>query len=139
MSTENLSFLKALNKKVVRWSPLQEQPPAGKSALTSTEFTNVCLSKQEFKRILEIITEELLVMLPQTHLEKGLVGYVVHDVDGRVVLEFCEKNIPEGFSMEKLFSQICNSPQNKELLQQLADEGIMAAKLPKTFQECCSC
>ena len=77
-------------------------------------------------------------MLPNAQFDKGFIGYVVHDLDGKVLLEFGEKNIPAGFTKEKLFVQICQSERNKSVLELLEGSGILAAKIPETFPECCS-
>ncbi len=136
--TDNMSILKDKNKRLVRWSSLQGMSSRMEHSSPNTEFTNVRLSKQEFKQIMDIIEKELLVILPNKSTETGFIGYMVFDLDANVILEFGEKNIPDGFTVEKVFTQVCHSSQNKELLQQLANDGILAAELHETFTEYCN-
>ncbi|HBB04056.1 TPA: hypothetical protein DCZ39_04135 [Patescibacteria group bacterium] len=138
---DNLSFLKALNEKTVKWNTGTLTPNlSGRSfQITHSEFTSYKIPKSDFKKVLEIVREECLLFLPHTTLTGFIDGYGVHDLDGQLVLLFGEQNIPKdcGFTLKKIFNSVFRSEQNLEIYKILENEATIVCTMHETFEQYC--
>jgi len=140
MSTSilNLNFLEELNKKTVQYYDSQITPNiTGKTVIIQmARFTKYPISKADFKRVLDIIKEELLLILPQENLMGSIDGYLIFDLRGKILLRFGESNLPDSYTLKSIFPY-CQTEENKDILALLSDEEILTATVKKTFEEYC--
>jgi hypothetical protein len=132
-SIEKINFLDELGQKTVIWQ-------RGESSGIS-EFTKYNFTKNDFKKIQEIIKDEFLLVLPKENTMGLIDGYDVHDLQGKLLLRFGEPNLPKdcGYTLEKLFKQLVRSEQNVEIHKQLKGENKIQVELQETFAAyCCS-
>jgi len=138
---ERLSFLEQLNQKTVTWHDgvLQPNMGAGPIHIKTSEFTDYVISKPDFKKVLEIIHDEILLVIPKETLMGYIEGYDVRDLQYNLLLRFGEKNIPKesGFTLQKLFTCLVRSRQNIEICEQLREEGLKGFFIKKTFEDYC--
>lgn len=133
-SFENINFLEELNGKTVRWHDnLVPNIYGTPFSVSGAEFTKTYIAKCDFKRVLQIIEDEVLIVLPQTDQGGSVEGYILLDVHGKPLLQFGESNLPEAYSLPKLFDQLCCSEQNKLLLAEFLSEEKIASLLKKEF------
>lgn len=138
---EKLSFLEELNKKTVTWHHGVLQPNMGGNPMhiKTSEFTRYVISESDFKKVLKIIHDEILLVVPKETLMGYIEGYDVRDLQYKLLLRFGEKNIPKesGFTLQKLFTCLVRSRQNVEICKQLDAEGLKGCIIKKTFEDYC--
>ncbi len=138
-SAEKLNLLKGLHEKTVTWSSTPLHPNlSGKTFLTDiSQFTKYVIPKGDFKKTLEIVKDELLLILPKENLMGYIEGYDILDLDGKLILRFGESNIPKeaGFTLEKIFETYVVSDENLEIHQQLRAEKKINCEIHENFEQ----
>jgi len=135
-SIENLNFLEELNRKIIKYYDDDEIVPNITSetvTIQKVHFTKYQIPKADFKRVLDIIKEELLLILPQESSEGAVEAYIIFDLQGQILLRFDASNLPESYTLKSIFSY-CRTEENKEILAQLAADKILSAKMREIFE-----
>ena len=137
-SIENINFLRELNDKTIDYHDVTLTPniSGGTFTVKRARFTDYQISGNDFKKVLEIIQKELLLVFPQESLMGSIEGYLIIDLHAQLLLQFGTSNLPEGYSLKKLF-HLCTSEQNKEILKQLMEEGILGGTIKEKFEDYC--
>jgi hypothetical protein len=137
----NLNFLAQIAEKTVIWKPTEFQPnmEGEKIPAKMSEFTAYAISKADFKKVLDIVHEETLVVLPKENLMGFLEGYDVCDLECKLILRFGEPNLPKdsGFTLEKLYASWVRSESNLELYELLKMDGKTLPKIHECAEQHC--
>lgn len=135
MNIEDQLFFEKLREKVLKNHNNAKLEPFHPPIV---QFTNCKITKGDFKKLLEIIEGELLIVIPNvTGFITALAGYHVFDLKGKFIFSFSENNIPEGFTLKGLFYSLFMGQQNLELLSYLKEEGKFHMEFYESFDEYC--
>ena len=138
-SIENINFLEELNRKIIKYHDEDEVVPNithTTVTIQKVHFTKYQIPKADFKRVLDIIKEELLLILPQESLMGFIEGYIIFDLQGKIILRFGGSNIPDSYTLKAIFPY-CHSEENKIILDHLSEEKILTATVKETFEDYC--
>ena len=108
MSTSilNLNFLEELNRKIIKYYDEDEVVPNITSATVTIQkvhFAKYQIPKADFKRVLDIIKEELLLIVPQESSMGAVEAYIIFDLQGQILLRFDESNLPDSYTLKSIF------------------------------------
>lgn len=123
MKTENEKFLKELFEKTVIWRHGKLRPNMGGHTIHTrwADFSKFTFSPELFGQLLEVIKTERLLVLPEESVMGWIEGYRVCDYnllthEMELVMLFGGEQLPQGHTLKELFSSLCHSQQNRELL-----------------------
>lgn len=140
-TADNLSFLRDLNEKTVVWHTGTLTPNLSGRSFQSKhpEFLKYEIPKADFKKVFEIVREELFLVVPHTSLMGYINGYSVRDLEGKLILLFGEQNIPKncGFTLKKIFTSVFRSEQNMEIYQVLNADKKISIEMHEEFEQYC--
>ena len=137
-SIENINFLEELNRKIIKYHDEDEVVPNithTTVTIQKVHFTKYQIPKADFKRVLDIIKEELLLILPQESSTGAVEAYIIFDLQGQILLRFDASNLHDSYTLKSIFPY-CRTEENKEILAQLAADKILSAKMRETFEWC---
>ncbi len=133
---ENLNFLEELNRKIIKYYDKDEVVSNITSetvTIQKVHFTKYQIPKADFRRVLDIIKEELLLILPQESSTGAVEAYIIFDLQGQILLRFDASNLPDCYTLKSIFSY-CRTEENKDILAQLAADKILSAKMREAFE-----
>lgn len=134
---ENLSFLRSIGKKTVKWHQAISYPnvSGGPVKYHDSSFTKHRIDSKDFKKILDIIRKDLYLVVPQSGY-LGFVGYDVLDLNAKLVLRFGKVNLPKGYyTSKRIFSSVVRSKQNIEIYNELKNQKLFLPPLHEEFED----
>lgn len=132
--SENQKFFKKLVKDFT-----VETNPTDSTIDYKMSFTPYKLSKEELKKIRNVVTKQEILVFPKENPTQGIEGYLLFNVDihtkkKTLELAFGGTQLPNGCTLKALFRPLCHSEKNQRLLI-LADGD--RRKIKEKFEEYC--
>jgi hypothetical protein len=119
-----LAYLNKLDKRMRSEHDTEIQPNmrGGPMKVKYDEFKETHLLSGDLEKILEIVREQGLIMMPDTHCSGFTPGFTVYQPGKKptgpeVVLMFTEKQLPKGYTFSRLL-RTCLAKENVERARQ---------------------
>ncbi len=136
---ENLSFLRSMGRKTVKWYQTTSYPNMSGGPITAdvSDFTKHRIAVEDLKKILAIVRTDLYLLMPKTDHLGFIEGYDVLDTKAELVLRFGVVNLPKHsyYTSKRIFSSVVRSKQNLEIYDELEKEKKFLRPLHEQFED----